>query len=305
MQPLGSGSSQADRMKTLTLRGTVQPLQLAITDVGGESRCNRPQVLTMRRTERLFAIIQCLRAARQPVTAQVLASELETSARTIYRDIAELLAQRVPIRGEAGIGYVLDRGYDMPPLMLTPDEIEAAVLGAQWVASRGDAALARGARDLIAKIAAVVPDHLRPIAMESSLTVPDPYNVEVDAIDMAELRAAIRSRRKLQIDYRDEHGRISRRVVWPVAVAYFETVRLIVAWCELRNDFRHFRTDRIVASEFLQQGFSTSTAQLRALWWQRQQAVGNCRRVDGRDVDAGHAPRSTSALEREGPEAAC
>ena len=117
----------------------------------------------MRRADRLFQIIQVLRRTRRPVTADAMAAELETSKRTIYRDIADLMAQRVPIRGEAGVGYVLDGGYDLPPLMLTPDEIEAAVLGAQWVAGRGDPALARAAQDLIAKIGAAVPERLRPV----------------------------------------------------------------------------------------------------------------------------------------------
>ena len=106
----------------------------------------------MRKADRLFEIIQILRRSKKPVTADAMAAELETSKRSVYRDIAELLAQRVSIRGEAGIGYVLDKGLDMPPLMLTPDELEAAVLGAGWVAQRGDAALARGAQDLIAKL---------------------------------------------------------------------------------------------------------------------------------------------------------
>src|SRR5271167_3877559 len=109
----------------------------------------------MRRADRLFQIIQVLRRTRKPLTADAIAAELETSKRTIYRDIATLMEQRVPIRGEAGMGYILERGFDMPPLMLTPDEIEAAVLGAQWVTGRGDAALATAARDLIAKIGAV------------------------------------------------------------------------------------------------------------------------------------------------------
>src|SRR6266850_783236 len=112
----------------------------------------------MRRADRLFQIIQVLRRGHQPVTADALAAELETSKRTVYRDITSLIGQRVPIRGEAGIGYVLDRGFDLPPLMLTPDEIEAAALGAQWVAGHGDAALARAAQNLIAKITTVIPD---------------------------------------------------------------------------------------------------------------------------------------------------
>src|SRR3569832_790140 len=120
----------------------------------------------MRRADRLFQIIQIMRRARRPISADAIAAELETSKRTIYRDIASLMGQRVPIRGEAGMGYVLDTGFDLPPLMLTPTEIAAAVLGAQWVTNRGDPALARAAQDLIAKIAASVPERLRPYVVE-------------------------------------------------------------------------------------------------------------------------------------------
>ncbi|MDB5423490.1 MAG: transcriptional regulator, partial [Phenylobacterium sp.] len=139
----------------------------------------------MRRADRLFQIIQVLRRSRGPVTADAIAEELETSKRTIYRDIADLVGQRVPIRGEAGIGYVLEGGFDLPPLMLTPDEIEAAVLGAQWVTLRGDAALARAAQDLIAKIGATVPERLRPFALEPATRAATNYNVVPDGLDMA------------------------------------------------------------------------------------------------------------------------
>lgn len=118
----------------------------------------------MRRAERLFGVIEVLRRARRPVTADTLAAELETSKRTIYRDVAALLAQGVPIRGEAGVGYVLDRGFDLPPLMLTPDEIDALVLGAQWVKGSTDADLAKSADGLVAKVTAVVPERLRPLS---------------------------------------------------------------------------------------------------------------------------------------------
>src|SRR5450631_1999333 len=111
----------------------------------------------MRRADRLFQILQILRRVRAPLTAQAIAAELEVSKRTVYRDIADLMAQRTPIRGEAGVGYVLSRDFDMPPLMLTPDELEAAALGAQWVETQADASLAVAARDLLAKIAAVTP----------------------------------------------------------------------------------------------------------------------------------------------------
>src|SRR5450631_4207177 len=120
----------------------------------------------MRRADRLFQIIQVLRRTRKPLTADAIAAELETSKRTIYRDIATLIAQRVPIRGEAGMGYIMEKGFDLPPLMLTPDEIEAAVLGAQWVAGHADSVLARAADDLIAKIADTVPERLRPFVLE-------------------------------------------------------------------------------------------------------------------------------------------
>lgn len=223
----------------------------------------------MRRAERLFQIIQILRRSRAPVTADAIAAELETSKRSVYRDIAALVGQRAPIRGEAGVGYVLEAGYDMPPLMLTPDEIEAAVLGAQWVAGRGDPALATAARDLIAKIAAAVPDNLRPYVLEPATRAPAPWNPAPDNIDMAQTRAWIHAGRKIRLDYRDEKGAVSQRVVWPVTVGYMATTRMLIAWCELRDDFRNFRTDRVVAAEFLDDRHGQRPAVLRARW-QRQ-----------------------------------
>lgn len=220
----------------------------------------------MRRADRLFQIIQTLRGARSPVTARALAEEFETSVRTIYRDVDELRARYVPIRGEAGVGYVLEPGYDLPPLMLLPDEIEAALLGAQWVAARGDPALARGARDLLAKIEAVVPEHLRPILLDSTLMAPCLTPAVSDGLPMGRVRQWIREQRKLRIDYLDEHRRHSQRTIWPIAVAYFETVRLVVAWCETRDAFRHFRTDRIDAIDFLEDPFPTPVAALRQAW---------------------------------------
>ncbi len=125
----------------------------------------------MRRADRLFQIIQVLRRSTRPVTAAALAEELEVSTRTVYRDVADLIGQRVPIEGEAGLGYLIASDYDMPPLMLTPDEIEAVMLGAQWVAGRSDKALGNAARDVMAKIAAVVPERLRPFIVEPSVGV--------------------------------------------------------------------------------------------------------------------------------------
>jgi predicted DNA-binding transcriptional regulator YafY len=226
----------------------------------------------LRRADRLFQIIQVLRGTARPVTASQLAEEFETTARTIYRDIADLIAQRVPIRGEAGVGYVLERGYDMPPLMLTPNEIEAAVLGAQWVAARGDPGLARGARDLVAKIRDVVPEHLRPVILQAAVVAPNMAEIERDQLDLERIRRCIHNSDKLRIQYRDLGDRISERVIWPISVAYLQTVRLLVAWCELRNAFRHFRTDRIVAVEFLAERYPTSAQALRVAWRQQERA---------------------------------
>ena len=226
----------------------------------------------MRRADRLFQIIQVLRRSSKPVTADAMAAELETSKRSIYRDIATLMAQRVPIRGEAGIGYVLDGGFDMPPLMLTSDEVEAAVLGAQWVAGRGDPALARAARDLIAKIAATVPDRLRPVVLEPAVATPPAWKHEVETLDMARVRAWIHAGRKLRLHYADEQGRETQRVIWPCLLGYRETTRLLVGWCETRDDFRTFRTDRVIEADYLDDRYPGRPAVLRARWFALMEA---------------------------------
>ncbi|HEX7849082.1 MAG TPA: YafY family protein [Sphingomonas sp.] len=220
----------------------------------------------MRRADRLFQIIQILRRSSRPITAQDIAAELEVSPRTVYRDVADLIGQRVPIRGEAGFGYILDDAFDMPPLMLTPDEIEAAVLGAQWVAGRGDPVLAAAARDLIAKITSVVPERLRPFIADPSIGTPPRSNTAPDTIDLGIVRSWIREGRKIRIDYRDERGQVSDRVIWPVIVGFFEQARVIAAWCELRQDFRHFRTDRLIAAEFLDEKYAARPGELRSRW---------------------------------------
>ncbi|GIL41570.1 helix-turn-helix transcriptional regulator [Roseiterribacter gracilis] len=220
----------------------------------------------MRRADRLFQIIQILRRSRAPITAEMLAQELEISTRSVYRDIADLIGQRVPICGEAGLGYVLARDFDMPPLMLTPDELEAAVLGAQWVAGRGDPVLAAAARDLIAKITTSVPERLRPYIAEPAIGAPPGRNVAPDGLDLARTREWIRSGRKIRIAYQDEQAKESQRVVWPVIIGYADAVRLLAAWCELRKDFRHFRTDRIAGAEFLDQRYDARPAELRSRW---------------------------------------
>jgi predicted DNA-binding transcriptional regulator YafY len=220
----------------------------------------------MRRADRLFQIIQILRRSTGPVTAQALADELETSKRSVYRDVAALIGQRVPIRGEAGFGYVLDGGFDLPPLMLTTEEVEAAVLGAQWVAGHADAALAHAARDLLAKIAASVPESLRPVIHDPAARTPPAWDMPADGIDIALVRAWARKGRKIAIVYRDRNNKVSDRIVWPVTVAYFDAARIVVAWCELREAFRDFRADRIVSAEFLDDRFPCRPSDLRRKW---------------------------------------
>src|ERR1700682_4420052 len=168
----------------------------------------------MRRADRLFQIIQVLRRTRKPLTADAIAAELETSKRTIYRDIATLIGQRVPIRGEAGMGYILEKGFDLPPLMLTPDEIEAAVLGAQRVAGHADPVLARAAEDLMAKIADTVPERLRPFVLEPASRARAVWYISDERIDMVRTHAQIHEGKKIALNYRDEQGRASGRQVW-------------------------------------------------------------------------------------------
>jgi len=172
----------------------------ALAKKSGEQNGERAKRLTerptMRRADRLFQIIQVLRRTRKPLTADAIAAELETSKRTIYRDIATLIEQRVPIRGEAGMGYILEKGFDLPPLMLTPDEIEAAVLGAQWVAGHADPVLARAAQDLMSKIADTVPERLRPFVLEPASRARPGWNREPDRIDMVRTRSHIHEARR-------------------------------------------------------------------------------------------------------------
>ena len=184
----------------------------------------------MSRAERLLDLIQVLRRHRRPVSGQALADELGVSLRTVYRDIQTLIGQGAAIDGEAGIGFVLRPGFVLPPLMFTDEEIEALVLGLRFVARQTDAPLERAAADALAKIAAVLPDDLRDRVADVGL-IAAPVAV-AEAIDLAPLRAAIRSEHKVVLDYADKQG---------------ERTRVIAAWCELRADFRHFRTDRIAA----------------------------------------------------------
>lgn len=200
----------------------------------------------MSRSERLLDLIQILRRHRRPVSGRTLAGEMGVSIRTLYRDIATLQGQGAPIEGEAGLGYVLKPGFMLPPLMFTDEEIEAIVLGSRWVAKQPDARLSAAATDALAKIAAVLPADLREDLDATTLLV-GPSAEATEGIDLSLVRQAIRDERKLGFLYRDAAGVQSRRMVWPFALGFFDKVRIVVAWCETRQDFRHFRADRISA----------------------------------------------------------
>ncbi|MFC5067009.1 helix-turn-helix transcriptional regulator [Flaviflagellibacter deserti] len=220
----------------------------------------------MRRADRLFQIVQILRRENRPVTATAIAAELETSQRSVYRDIAALVGQRVPIRGEAGIGYVLEGGFDMPPLMLTVEEIEALALGAQWVMGHADPALAHAANDALAKIAHVLPEEMRTLISDAGARAPPAWVMAPDGLDVGMLRAWIRAGRKVAIGYRDEAGAETARTIWPFLLGYWEATRIVVGWCELRRDFRSFRLDRIGQADFLDERFPERPAVLRRRW---------------------------------------
>jgi predicted DNA-binding transcriptional regulator YafY len=199
----------------------------------------------MARSIRLFDLIQALRRRRRPVSAVTLAKELGVSKRTIYRDIETLIAVGAPVVGEAGIGYVLRPGFMLPPLMFTEDELESLVLGGQWVKLHADHDLVLAAQNALAKISAVLPTPLT-TNLENPALLPAPAPAGIaERFDPAILRRAVRNERKLRIAYVDDAGNQSERIVWPIALVYFEAVRILVAWCETREAFRHFRTDRI------------------------------------------------------------
>ena len=201
--------------------------------------------MPMSRAERLLGLMQVLRRHRRPVSGAALAAELGISLRTLYRDVETLNQQGASIDGEPGVGYVLRPGFMLPPLMFSEDEIEAIVLGSRWVADRTDAALSGAARSALAKISAVLPPDLKAGLDTSGLLIGPGKAIATGDAELPVIRQAIRTGRKLRIGYIDGSGRCSKRNIWPFALGFFDRVRVVVAWCELREDFRHFRTDRI------------------------------------------------------------
>jgi predicted DNA-binding transcriptional regulator YafY len=209
----------------------------------------------MRRADRLFEIVHHLRGRRLTTAAQ-LARWLEVSERTIYRDIADLAASGIPIDGEAGVGYRLHPDFDLPPLMFNRNEIEALVIGARMVESWGGPGLAHGARTALAKIATALPKDKRATLESSPLFSPGYFADPRLGARLDSLRAAIDARRYVLLGYQDALGAASQRRVRSLALAFWGNAWTLGTWCELRNDFRNFRLDRIVTSTVLEERFA-------------------------------------------------
>lgn len=198
----------------------------------------------MRRADRLFQIVQLLRRRRAATTAARIAERLGVSERTVYRDIRDLISAGTPVDGEAGVGYRLRPGYDLPPLMFDREEIQALVLGVRIVRQVGDAALARASDSILDKVAAVLPKDLAPLLGETPLYVPirsEGHSGDVLSV----VREALVARQKLRVRYASEAGEESVRTIRPLGVFFWGRVWTLAAWCELRNDFRNFRLDRV------------------------------------------------------------
>jgi predicted DNA-binding transcriptional regulator YafY len=218
------------------------------------------------KTERLFAVMDALRRHRRPVTAAQLAGEQGVSVRTLYRDVQTLIGLGAPIDSEAGVGYMLRPGFFMPPLMFSPEELEALVLGARWVQAQPDAGLAGAARNALGKIATASTDDLRDRIGDTGLW-PVLMRGENEPMPVLGLvRSAMRQERALHIGYADESGAESERDIWPVQLAYYEGKQIVVAWCVMREAFRHFRTDRMMRATLTESRYGRRRLQLAREW---------------------------------------
>jgi len=224
----------------------------------------------MARSERLLTLLQSLRGRRQPVSAARLASELGVSELTAYRDLATLRGQGADIQGSPGQGFILGSDHFLPPLMLTPEEANAVSLGLHFVIQRGGTELVLAAQLAAAKIGAVLPAGVEQSTRLNGLTVAPAGNADPA---LGRIRDAMSRERKLRLEYRDGDDRPTARTVWPIAVGFFDGVEIVAAWCELRNDFRHFRLDRLRRVEVTDDRFPKPHRLLLAQWRRRNPEV--------------------------------
>jgi len=209
----------------------------------------------MRRADRLFQIVNALRRRRTATTAAQLAERLGVSERTVYRDVRDLILAGTPIDGEAGVGYRIRPGYDLPPLMFDRDEIQALVLGARIVRQFGDPTLARASDAILGKVAAILPKELAHLVSETRLYVPSIVGAGRSTEALTIAREAVVARRKLELAYANADGVATTRIVRPLGIFFWGRTWTLAAWCELRKDFRNFRLDRVAASTILKDTF--------------------------------------------------
>ncbi|NQU59034.1 MAG: YafY family transcriptional regulator [Rhodospirillales bacterium] len=206
----------------------------------------------MRRADRLYRLIEFMRTRKRVIRGMEIAEAMEVSLSTVYRDIADLMASGVPIVGERGVGYILESHYHVPPLMFDLEEIEAIALGLAMVRSWSDPEMKVAADQVMAKIGAVLPEERTRYLQDVPLFSEQSAQHLPWTIDFAMIRHAVRERRKVSLDYSDDGGRPSQRIIWPLGLAFFAPVWLLVAWCEKRDDFRNFRIDRMISADRLE-----------------------------------------------------
>ena len=209
----------------------------------------------MRRADRLIKLVHFLRRRRRAVTAQRIADEFDLSTRTVYRDIQDLMDSGVPIRGEAGVGYVIDKKYYLPPITFDADELEAIGLGISMVRQWTDESFANKADNAFEKIQAVLPTELQGQLQQITTWSMPAQDALPWTVSFSSLRECIRVRRKIQIEYGDKDKNITSRTVRPLGLFFFSPAWLLAGWCEMRNDFRHFRLDRIHSMQFCEGTF--------------------------------------------------
>jgi predicted DNA-binding transcriptional regulator YafY len=222
--------------------------------------------LIMSRTSRLFEMLSVLRAKRTPVTAQELADELGVSQRSVYRDIETLRLLGAPLDGQAGVGFLLKEGFFLPHFAFSADELDAIRLGLEWVQQRADPALVQSGESAMAKILSARSDKAASSATAVPLMIPATASERTDPAHVAAMRDAIRRQMKMSIDYRDAEGSVTQRTIWPIALVYFDDVRILAAWCEHRAGFRHFRVDRVSAAAVLSERYPERRPVLIKCW---------------------------------------
>ncbi len=224
----------------------------------------------MSRSQRLFDLLQLFRCHKYPVSAEHLADTLNVSVRTIYRDIATLQAQGADIQGEAGVGYILKPTFTLPPLMFSTSELEALLLGASWIAKQGDNEFENAAKNAIAKISAVLPPDHKAKFSEDVFRVASVQEEVAKNGRLTEIRHAIKQQRRAKIQYLDLKNNCSERVIWPLLVGLFQQHHVLVAWCENKDAFRHFRLDRIEQWRSYEDSYAVDRRVLIKQWQQEQ-----------------------------------